>query len=49
MKDERPRCPGCGGLIVDGDWADHETCITEAQRAKYDETDRDDYQERDRA
>jgi len=45
-RDERTRCPGCHGLVIDRDWFDHSACMDEYRKArKYDETDRDDYPE----
>jgi hypothetical protein len=43
-RDDRTRCPGCKGLVIDGNWFDHTDCLDEYDKArKHDETDRDDY------
>lgn len=42
-RDDRTRCPGCHGLVIDGDWTDHVDCRDQREAQHYDETDRDDY------
>jgi len=42
------RCPGCGKKVYDyRDFEEHVECVLEADRAKHDETNHDDYPERD--
>jgi len=41
--DKNPRCPGCKGKVLDQ--FDHIDCLTERDKAQYDETDHDDYPE----
>ena len=41
------RCPGCRKKVYDyRDFVEHVECVIEADRAKYDETDRDDFDRR---